>query len=137
MIPFQTIYRVTYSDTDQMNFMHHSNYLKCFETARWELFRAIGIPYCEIEKTGIIMPVIDVSVKYIKPVCYDQEIVINTIIKKYSGARIIFGYEITNYEGQILNKAEVSVACVKKNTGRACFPPKNIKDTLEELANQK
>ena len=38
MEAFEIHYRVSYSDTDQMGFMHHFNYLKCYETARWELF---------------------------------------------------------------------------------------------------
>jgi len=67
MNSFQTIYRVSYSDTDQKGFMHHSNYLKYFETARWELFRSIGIPYTEIEQDGIILPVINGSLNFIKP----------------------------------------------------------------------
>jgi acyl-CoA thioester hydrolase len=65
MNPFQTKYRVSYSDTDQMGFMHHSNYLKYYETARWELFRSIGIAYPAIENEGIILPVINASLKFI------------------------------------------------------------------------
>ena len=81
MNSFQTTFRVSYSDTDQMGFMHHSNYLKYYETARWQLFKSIGIPYPEIEKEGIILPVINASLKFIKPAFYDQEIIINTRIK--------------------------------------------------------
>ena len=74
MASFRTHIRVTYSDTDQMGFMHHSNYFKYYETARWELFRNIGIPYPELEEEGIILPVTDASIKFIKPAVYDQEI---------------------------------------------------------------
>jgi acyl-CoA thioester hydrolase len=74
--PFQTTFRVSYSDTDQMGFMHHSNYLKYLETARWKLFRHIGIQYSEIEKEGTILPVISVSIKYNHPAHYDQKILV-------------------------------------------------------------
>lgn len=136
MNSFQTVYRISYSDTDQMGFMHHSNYLKYYETARWELFRSIGIPYPEIEKEGIILPVINASLKFIKPTYYDQKILINTKVKAQSGARIIFDYQIINETGEILNEAQITVACVKKISGKACFPPKKITDALNGLTNK-
>jgi acyl-CoA thioester hydrolase len=133
MDSFQISYRVTYSDTDQMGFMHHSNYLKYYETARWELFRRIGIAYPEIESEGIILPVISASVKYNKPAFYDQEIMINTRIKSFRGARIVFDYQAINEAGEVINEAQITVACVKTLTGKACFPSKRISDTLKEL----
>ena len=136
MKSFQTTYRVTYSDTDQMGFMHHSNYLKCYETARWEFFRSIGIAYPEIEYEGIILPVINASVKFIKPALYDQKIIINNRIKSFKGARIVFEYQATNETGEIINEAQITVACVKKITGKACFPSKRISDTLKKLIDK-
>jgi acyl-CoA thioester hydrolase len=135
MNSFQTTYRVSYSDTDQMGFMHHSNYLKYYETARWEVFRRIGIAYPEIEKEGIILPVINASLKFIKPAYYDQEISINTRIKSFKGARIVFEYQAINETKEIINEAQITVACVKKSTGKACFPSKRISDTLKTLIN--
>lgn len=135
MNTFRTEYRVTYSDTDQMSYMHHSNYLKCYETARWELFRSIGIPYSEVEKDGLILPVIDASLKFIKPVFYDQIIMISVMVKAMSGARIVFNYQITNESGELINEAQISVAFVKKSTGKACIPPKKIMDSLNMLIN--
>lgn len=84
------LYRITYSDTDQMGFMHHSNYLRYYETARWELFRNIGLPYTEIEDEGYIFPVVNVTIKYLKPALYDQEINIVTSISSLRGASLIF-----------------------------------------------
>jgi len=134
MITIHSNFRVSYSDTDQMGFMHHSNYLKYYETARWELFRSIGIPYPEIEEEGTILPVTNASLKFIKPALFDQIIHVITSIKSYKGARIIFEYKAMNEAGEIINEAQVTVACVRKNTGKACFPPRRIKDVLNELS---
>jgi len=133
MINENIFFKVSYSDTDQMGFMHHSNYFRYYETARWELFRSIGIPYNEIEKEDVILPVTDASVKFIKPALYDQEIKIITMIKSFKGARIIFDNQAVNEAGEIINEAQITVACVRKSTGRACFPPKRISDILKEL----
>jgi acyl-CoA thioester hydrolase len=133
MITAKTYFRVSYSDTDQMGFMHHSNYFRYYETARWELFRSIGIPYNEIEEEDIILPVTEASVKFIKPAFYDQEVKIITLIKSFKGARIIFDNQAVNDAGEVINEAQITVACVRKSTGKACFPPKRISDTLKEL----
>jgi len=133
MITNKTVFRVSYSDTDQMGFMHHSNYLKYYETARWELFRSIGIPYNEIEEEDVILPVINASVRFIKPAFYDQEITIISMLKSNKGARIIFDNQAINEAGDIINEAQITVAFVRKSTGKACFPPKRISDTLKEL----
>ena len=136
MISIQSHIRVSYSDTDQMGFMHHSNYFRYYETARWELFRSLGIPYHEIEEEDVILPVINASAKFIKPAFYDQEIKINTMIKSHKGARIIFDNQAINEAGEIINEAQITVACVRKSTGKACFPPKRISDTLKELIDK-
>ncbi len=136
MNSIQTTHRVTYSDTDQMGFMHHSNYLKYYETARWELFRSLEIAYHEIENEGIILPVINASVKFIKPAYYDQVIMINTRIRSFKGARIVFEYQAINENGEIINEAQITVASVKKSTGKACIPSKRISDTLKELIDE-
>jgi len=136
MITNKTVFRVSYSDTDQMGFMHHSNYLKYYETARWELFRSIGIPYNEIEEEDVILPVINASVRFIKPAFYDQEITIISMLKSNKGARIIFDNQAINEAGEIINEAQITVACVRKSTGKACFPPKRISDTLKELTGK-
>jgi acyl-CoA thioester hydrolase len=135
-VTIETIFRVSYSDTDRMGFMHHSNYFKYFETARWELFRNIGIPYTEIEEEGIILPVTESAVKYIYPALYDQEIKIATRIKSFRGARIEFEYRSINEAGAFINEASITVACVNKSTGKACLPSKKMVNTLKAFINK-
>ena len=133
MITDKTYFRVSYSDTDQMGFMHHSNYFRYYETARWELFRSIGIPYPEIEEEDVILPVINASVKFLKPAFYDQKIRVDTMLKSLKGARIVLDYKAVNEDGEIINEAQITVACVSKKTGKACYPSKKMKDVLNTL----
>jgi len=127
--------RVSYSDTDQMGFMHHSNYLKYYETARWELFRNIGIPYNRIEEEGIVLPVTEASIKYIKPAYYDQDIIIETEIKSVKGPRIVFYFLATNENGDTINEAQITIASVRKSTSKPCQMPKIIFNKLIDLMN--
>jgi len=133
MVMNRTNFRVSYSDTDQMGFMHHSNYLKYYETARWELFRKLGIPYSGLEKEDIILPVVNVSLNFLKPALFDQRIEITTKLRSFKGARIVFDYQMINENQEILNEAQITVGCVKKSTGKACFPTVSMSNALNEL----
>lgn len=132
MLSSEILIRVAYSDTDQMGYMHHSNYLKYYENARWNLFRSIGMPYSELEEEGVILPVVEASLKFLKPAFYDQQVRIVTTLKSLKGARISFAYKATDEAGDILNEAFITVACVRKSSGKACLPPKRIIKILND-----
>lgn len=85
--------RVRYYETDQMGVVHHSNYIRWFELGRTELLRSLGSDYRAVEDKGMMLPVIDVSCKYYKPALYDDVVEIKTIIKQYSGVKMVFYYE--------------------------------------------
>ncbi len=133
METFEIQYRVSYSDTDQMGFMHHSNYLRCYETARWEYFRQLGIPYAAMEGEGFILPVTEASLRYIRPLKYDMKVVVTTRLKAVSGARITFVCQMKGEEGEIFNEAEVKVGCAMKTTGKASLLPEKVRVILSGL----
>ena len=76
-LEFSTNRRVIYADTDKMGVVYNGNYLSYFEIGRNELMRHLGLAYTEVEKNGLILPVIDAYVKYIKPAYYDDILDIN------------------------------------------------------------
>lgn len=135
MISNQTFFRVTYADTDQMGFMHHSNYLSYYESARWELFRKLGIPYSELEKEDLILPVVKASLKYLKAALYDQEIKVLTILTSFKGPRLVFEYRMFNENQELINEGLITVGCVRKSTGKACSPPESLNNVLTKLLN--
>lgn len=86
--------RVQYHETDQMGVVHHSNYIKWFEVGRTEMIRRAGISYAEMEELGLLLPVVDVSVKYRQPARYDDQVHIYTRISKLSPVVMEFSYEV-------------------------------------------
>ncbi len=137
MISHKTAIRVLYSDTDQMGIVHHSNYLKYYETARWELFRSLGISYKSIEDAGYIVPVIRINTHYIKAIHYDDIITIITTLKTIKGARIWFLYKLYNYDGALVNEAETELAFVKKENLKPCFIPKFVNMAIVDGTSSK
>lgn len=116
-------YRIKYSETDMMGFVHHSNYARLYENARWELMRKLGIPYSEIEKQGIFMPVVSIESKFIKPLFYDDEIVIKTKITKLPTIKVEFEYNILSKSGNLLNSATVVCAFIDSKTQKVMRAP--------------
>ena len=74
MSVYSTTWRVQYYETDKMGIVHHSNYVRYFETARTEYLRDSGLAYDEMEKAGIWMPVLSVNVEFRTPAVYDEVI---------------------------------------------------------------
>jgi acyl-CoA thioester hydrolase len=96
MNTFDYEYRVTYADTDRMGISYYANYLKWFESARTEYFRALGFPYVECEKKGLFLPVIEAHLKYHAPSTYDDVLVIRTSVAQLRKSSIRFEYHIFN-----------------------------------------
>jgi acyl-CoA thioester hydrolase len=89
-----TFIRVRYADTDQMKVAYNGAYFTWFEIGRTEMIRNTGLTYGDIENTGILLPVIEAGVKYLKPARYDDVLSIRTTIESQKGVRIRFRYEI-------------------------------------------
>ncbi|MDP2453373.1 MULTISPECIES: thioesterase family protein [unclassified Kaistella] len=101
--------RVRYAETDPMKYVYYGNYATYFEVGRVELFRELGMPYEEIERLGIWLPVSQFSIKYLKPALYDQNLEIHTFIKKIPGVRIEFEYEIYNDSKEKITEAKTTL----------------------------
>lgn len=86
--------RVRYQETDQMGVVYHANYLNWLEIGRTEMIRAMGMAYHEIEKRGLLLPVIEAQLQCVKPARYDDLIDIYTRVKSFSSVRISFENEI-------------------------------------------
>ena len=100
----RTPYRrlVQYYETDQMGIVHHSNYIRWFEEARTDFLRNNGIVYSDLEQSGVMIPVVNVSCRFRTPARYDEWIEITTTLTAYNGVRLDFSYEVRNASGKLL-----------------------------------
>lgn len=86
--------RIRYAETDKMGISYYANYLVWFEAARSELFRALGLPYTEIEKKGIILPVAEAHCKYFHSTFYDELIYVRVSVSHCKMTSMRFTYQI-------------------------------------------
>lgn len=83
-----------YAETDQMGVIYHGNYFTYFEVARTNLFDALGYSYRKLEDEGIILPVVEVSCKYKKPIKYGEKVLVHAEVKELQRIKITFKYTI-------------------------------------------
>jgi len=122
MYSHSTKIRVRYGETDQMGYMYYGNYAQYYEVGRVEMLRSLGMSYSSMEAEGIMMPVLELKCKYIKPALYDQEITVKTIIKELPGIRIYFEYELYNEKEELINLGSTTLVFVdmkKKQTNNS------------------
>lgn len=122
--------RVRYAETDRMGYVYYGVYAQYFEVARVEALRALGFPYKQLEDDGVMLPVIDLSVKYHRPAHYDDRLTIRTRITALPSVRIHFSYAVHDGEGHLLNEATTTLVFVDKATGRPCRAPERLVSAL-------
>jgi len=128
-------FRVKYHETDKMQYVHHSNYAKYFETARIEWLRSSGISYKEMEDEGVMLPVVNLNTTFKKPAKYDDLLTVKTGIKQTPNVKIIFTYEVHNQHNELLTTGESTLVFVdmKKNKPMRC--PKSILEAILKNAS--
>ena len=128
----ETKLRVRYGETDQMGYVYYGNYPLYYEVARTEMIRKLGWPYKKIEESGVMLPVLTLNVKYIKPALYDDELTIKTIVRKLPSARIEFEYEVYNEKNELINKGDTSLVFVNMKTMKPTSAPQGFLDDIKK-----
>jgi len=122
--------RVRYAETDQMGVVYHGKYAEFFEMGRVEWLRNLGVSYAEMEKQGVMLPVVSLTMNYKKPARYDDFLTVKTILKKQEGVKIEFDYEIYNSHNELLTTGYSMLVFVDMKTGRPTAPPQYVKEKL-------
>ncbi|MBS0629163.1 MAG: acyl-CoA thioesterase [Verrucomicrobia bacterium] len=86
--------RTRYSETGQDGIIHHSAYVVYLEVARVEFFKKMGLDINELEKEGMLCPVVDLSLKYQKPLYSLEDIVVEVTIGEVSKVKFSLNYRV-------------------------------------------
>jgi len=124
--------RVRYSETDQMGYVYNGNYAQYYEIGRAEMMRSLDMSYSKMEETGVMLPLLELNCKFIKPAFYDQVITIKTIVKKIPGIRIVFDYELYNEQEELINIGSTTLVFFDMVKKRPCAPPEYFMDRVRQ-----
>lgn len=113
-MPFEYKIRTRYAETGQDGIIHHSSFVIYLEEARIAYLQKIGYDINELERKKILCPIIDLSVKYIKPLHSLEDIIVQVWIESFSKMRFELCYQILK-EGVISAKASTSECFLDEN----------------------
>lgn len=126
--------KIPFNDLDPMNIVWHGNYIKYMEQARCDMFDKLNYTYYDMKDDNYAYPVAKMNTKYIQPLCFNQEIVIKTILQEIEPA-IRIKYEL--YDKATQNKvfeAETMQIAVDIPTRNSLYvAPKRLVEALRNV----
>ncbi len=132
MFTSETQIRVRYAETDQMNVVYHGNYAQYFEVARAESIRELGLTYKDMEASGVIMPVVEIHCKFLRPAHYDDLLTIKTMLKTMpSDHRVEFYQEVYNEQQKLLTTGRVVLYFMNAATNEKTGIPEMLRKKIE------
>lgn len=120
---------VQYYETDKMDCVHHSNYIRWFEEARTFLLDKLGFGYFKMEESGVMSPVLRVEAEYKTMARFGDTAEIEVSAENYTGTRISFVYHIRDKATGILRCSGKTHHCFIGGSGR----PVSLKKHLPEM----
>jgi len=131
MINHTTKVKVRYGETDQMGIVYHGNYAQYLEIGRIDWLNSIGFSYKDMEKNGIMLPVVILNIIYSKPAFYDDILFIKTSLVKPPKVSIEFDYEIYNNEKELITTAYSKLVFMDSKTRLVSRCPQTFLDKLQ------
>ena len=130
---------INYYETDKMQVVHHSNYIRYLEECRMDFLRQLGLGYEKLEKAGIMIPVMSVSCNYKSPVRFGDTICIIPRLERFHGVKFDMTYRIYNEDLSVLHNEAASSHCFvdfdfKPVRMKKKFP--DIFDVFEEIVGK-
>jgi acyl-CoA thioester hydrolase len=92
---FQTEVAVRFAETDAQGVAHNAAYLVWFEVARIEFLARYAQGYKHIQEQGYEALTIESHVRYLRPVHFDDRIVVHARCGDVRGARFSYHYALT------------------------------------------
>ena len=123
--------RVRYAETDTMGVVYYANYLTYFEVGRVEFLRQHGLPMSAVDRK-VRMPVVEASVRYVKPARLDDLLRVRCWIGERKRASFVFRYEVRQAEGgELVATGETRHACWNPETERMMAIVRKAEDAGE------
>ena len=116
--------RVRYGETDQMGYLYYGNYAAYYEIGRVEMLRSLGLTYKSMEEEmGILMPVMNLDMRFVRPGRYYELLTIETTLRELPDTTIVFHVRIFNEKKKLVNGGRVKLCFVDANTNKTVAAP--------------
>ncbi|HXP98091.1 MAG TPA: acyl-CoA thioesterase [Telmatospirillum sp.] len=116
MISAEVVIQAQFYDLDPMQVVWHGNYARFLEQARCALLDRIAYNYPEMQASGYVWPIVDMRIKYVRPIRFGDQIVVTATLAEFEN-RLKIDYRISDAAGQVLTKAHTIQVAVKADSG--------------------
>ncbi|MDE6625558.1 MAG: acyl-CoA thioesterase [Lachnospiraceae bacterium] len=103
--------KINYYETDKMQVVHHSNYIRYLEECRMDFLKQIDLDYEVMEAKGVMIPVLSVECSYITPAKFGETICIVPKLEKFTGIKFEMSYKIYSADDGVLHNRAHSSHC--------------------------
>lgn len=132
MFTTETQVRVRYAETDPMGYVYYGNYAQYYEVGRVEMLRTVGLSYKEMEeKYQVMMPVMSIQMRFVRPALYDELITIRTTLRQLPQQFITFHVELFNEQKKLINGGSIKLCFVDMVTKKTVPTPQYLVETLQ------
>jgi acyl-CoA thioester hydrolase len=129
--------RVRYGETDQMGYLYHGVYAQYYEIGRVEMLRSLGVTYRDMEeKHGILMPVMSLQMRFVRPALYDQLLTIRTTLRVLPVDTITFYVDIYNEGKKLVSGGSVRLCFIDRETRKTIAVPPYLVDILRPFFDE-
>ena len=134
MISAETIVQAQFYDLDPMQVVWHGNYVRFLEHGRCALMEKIGYSYHEMASSGYMWPIVEMHIKYVRPIKLAQKIRLSAKLIEYEN-RIKIDYRLSDADtSELFSKAQTTQLAVAIQTGEMTFnSPAELIDKVRKL----
>ena len=129
--PTDIEFRVRYAETDQMGVVYHTNYLIWCEMGRTDFIRKRGMSYADIERSGTLLAVSDLTARFLGAARYEQMVRVKTTLASIQSRSIVFDYLISNADTESKLVTARTTLISLDSTGRPKAMPVPIRRLFE------
>ena len=124
--------------TDYAGAVWHGSYLSWMEEARVECLRSLGIEFADLVAIGCDLPVVEMSIRYHRPIQMGMAAIVKARMGKLNGIRLNWDYRIQSPDAKELYvTAQVTLVAVDREKGKILRQlPTVMKEALMRLGGE-
>lgn len=132
---FRTPVRVHWADTDAAGIVWFGNFLRYFEEAEDELFRALGQTRLALLRDhGVLMPRVEATCRFRSPARAEDLLSVGIAVREITSRRLAYEFEARLSDTErIVCQGEYRVACVDAETMKSREFPAAVRELLARV----
>lgn len=120
-----------------MGYIYYGRYLEYFEVARTEMIRSLGLPYSRLEEEGVMLPVVETSIKYNSPIFYDELMEVTVALFDLPIVKLETYYKINTHRQEAPHATgKVTLCFMGRENRKPCRAPQHFVEKLSAAGDR-